>query len=100
MPLIELEDAKKALQYNTVIMHEHTNPHHTDNGIFLLDALKQLDEVKPASNNADWEEIEYTSIEHGEVISTPAVRCTKCKRTDVSWNKDMNYCPNCGAKMR
>ena len=99
MPLIELEAAKKALQYNTTIMHEHTNPHHTDNGIFLLDALKRLDEVDPVNHAAQWEEIEYTSIEHGEVISTPSVRCTSCKHSDTRWYKEMKYCPNCGARM-
>lgn len=95
--MIYKDDLLNQMRLNTVIMHEHTNPHHTDNGIFLTKIIELFNSAKPIE--AQWEEIEYTSISNGEVISTPSVRCTACKKSDTRWYKEMNYCPNCGAKM-
>lgn len=98
--VVDKEKLLNEMRLNTVIMHDHTNPHYADNGIFLTKIIELFDAAQPIQpNTAKWEEIEYTSISNGEVVSTPSVRCTACKKSDARWYIEMNYCPNCGAKM-
>ena len=48
-----------------------------------------------------WETVLYKKIEHGEVVIVgDAQRCSVCRHAEKGWNKEMKYCPNCGADMR
>lgn len=97
MSHIEKEELLNKMRLNTVIMHNHTNPHFADNGLFLTKVIELFDAAQPIVGK--WEEIEYTSIENGTVKSIPSIRCTHCKKSDLRWYKEMKYCPNCGAEM-
>lgn len=47
-----------------------------------------------------WETVPYKKIEHGEIIIVGDVqRCSVCRHAEKEWNKEMKYCPNCGARM-
>ena len=42
----------------------------------------------------------YKKIEHGEVVIVgDAQLCSVCRHAEKEWNKEMKYCPNCGARM-
>lgn len=47
-----------------------------------------------------WETVPCKKIEHGEVVIVgDAQRCSVCRHAEKGWNKEMKYCPNCGADM-
>ena len=47
-----------------------------------------------------WKTMPYRTVEHGNVvISGEAEMCTNCRCAKKEYHKQMNYCPNCGAKM-
>lgn len=48
-----------------------------------------------------WETVPYKKIEHGEIVIVgDAQLCSVCRHAEKEWNKEMKYCPNCGAEMR
>lgn len=62
--------------------------------------LRELPSAQPERKKGHWEDVPHKSVEHGEVIvDGKTVRCSVCKHAEKGWNKGMNYCPNCGAKM-
>lgn len=49
----------------------------------------------------EWVETDYKTVEHGFVERRgKAWLCTNCRHVSKEFNPNMNYCPNCGAKMK
>lgn len=47
-----------------------------------------------------WKTVPYKKIEHGEIVIVgDAQLCSVCRHAEKEWNKEMKYCPNCGARM-
>lgn len=49
----------------------------------------------------EWKETDYKTVEHCFVERRgKAWLCTNCRHASKEFNPNMNYCPNCGAKMK
>lgn len=69
------------------------------NTIAMLDLIPAADVVE--IRHGEWKEIDNVAIEHGMLIAKGRTwRCGVCGEARKTLTKpNMNYCPNCGAKM-
>lgn len=62
-------------------------------------AVLQTTAVEPKQGR--WEEVPYKRQGHEEiVIDGTSWRCTNCGNAEKRNEPDMDYCPNCGARMK
>ena len=88
----------------------HENPHddpkvracHAHEHIhFLVEIARQPTVDAELVRHGRWKTVPYRIVEHGNVvISGEAEMCTNCRCAKKEYHKQMNYCPNCGAKMQ
>lgn len=66
----------------------------------VITTVREIPFAEPERKKGKWETVPYKKLEHGEVVIVgDAQRCSVCRHAEKGWNKEMNFCPNCGAEM-
>lgn len=78
----------------TVLTYFIPRSHTGERGEYEEDFVRTIFKSLPSAEAVQGEWIEYTDCEG----KTRTITCSKCGWVEHSW-VDLNYCPNCGARM-